>query len=213
LVEELGHNSREDSLGNFGADIDAVISILKNLWLDDWYETVLLADRSVSGKGVGGLLDSNLGWKTVCWVNLENGSPLGESASHSVVFGASLTESIKTLGGGLLFGTSNNLKTSIDLNTAVDSSRSKELSELLLTINSGISDGLIVHDNTTDVFFKSWSSEKKFSVSLSIIVVVLNADSVESLTNGSGGLVGSEDSLTWGADLLSGFHEFIFEVT
>jgi len=121
LVEELSHNSREDFLGNSGTDIDAVISILKNLWLDDWYKTILLADRSISSKGMSSLFDCHLGWKTIVWVNLENSSPLGESASHRVVFGASLTESIKPLGGGLLFGTSDNLKTSIDLNTAMDS--------------------------------------------------------------------------------------------
>jgi hypothetical protein len=120
LVEELGHNCREDFLGYSGTDIDAMISILENLWLDDWYKTILLADRSVSSKGMCGLFDCHLGWKTIGWVNLEHSSPFSESASHRVVFGASLTESIKTLGSSLLFGSSNNLKTSIDLNTAMD---------------------------------------------------------------------------------------------
>lgn len=131
MVEKFGHDSSENFLGNESALLDTVITILKNLWLDNWSKSVLLADRSVSGKSVGGLSNSGISRASSCWVDLENGSPLGESASKSIVFSASFAESIKTLSGGLTVGSSNNLKSSIDLDTAVNSLSSKEIAELL----------------------------------------------------------------------------------
>lgn len=80
LGEELLHDSGENSFGDFSADLDGVVTILENLWLDDWDESVLLANRSVSGKGMGSLLDGGLGWASVS--DFEDSSPLGESASE-----------------------------------------------------------------------------------------------------------------------------------
>ena len=94
MIEELLHDGREDFLGDSGTDVDAVVTILENFWLDDWYETILLADRTVSGERMSGLSDGHLGWKTVGWVNLKDSSPLGESAAHFVVLGAPLAKSI-----------------------------------------------------------------------------------------------------------------------
>lgn len=42
-------------------------------------------------------------------------------------------------------------------------------------------------------------------------MVVLNSDAVKSLSDGSGRLIGGEDSLTWGANLLAGLDKFFFE--
>jgi hypothetical protein len=44
-------------------------------------------------------------------------------------------------------------------------------------------------------------------------VGVLNVDGGESLSDGSCGLVGSEDSLSSSADILSGLDEFFLEVS
>ena len=135
MDELVLNNSTLHSLVNFfrnlGALLDGVVSVLKNLWLDNWSKSVLLADRSVSGKSVGGLSNSGISRASSCWIDLENGSPLGESASKSIVFSASFAESIKTLSGGLTVGSSNNLKSSIDLDTAVNSLSSKDIAELL----------------------------------------------------------------------------------
>lgn len=55
--------------------------------------------------------------------------------------------------------------------------------------------------------------EKEFSIELSVLMGVLDVDTIKSLTNSSGGLIGSEDSLSWGDDVLDSLNEFGFEVS
>ena len=136
-----------------------MITILKDFWLNDWSKSILLADGSVPGKGVSSLSNSSLRWAAVL-VDLEDGSPFGKSASQFVVFSASSTKSIKTLGGCLSIGSSDNLETSVDLDTAVNSSSSKHIAELLITGSVAVLDGLVKHDDSTDVLLDVWGGEK-----------------------------------------------------
>jgi len=129
LQEQLLHNCGEDSLRDGSAHLDIMLSILEDLWLDDWHESVLLADRSVSGEGVSGLLDGGLGWASIS--NLEHGSPFGESASQGIVLSTSLSKSIKSLSCSLSIGATDWHESSVDLDTAVNASSSQDLSEFL----------------------------------------------------------------------------------
>ena len=212
LVEHLLHDGGEDSLGDSGAHLNIVLAILEDLWLDDWHESILLADRSVSGEGVSGLSDGSLGWAT-SWGDLKNSSPFCESASQLIVFSTSLAKSIESLGGGLSVSSADGHEAGVDLDAAVDSSASQDLGELLGAVGGGVSDGLIEHDDSADVLLDAWGREEELTVSLSVGVVVLDADAVESLADGAGGLVGGEDTLAWGADLLRGLDELGLEVT
>ena len=63
------------------------------------------------------------------------------------------------------------------------------------------------------MFFKSWGGEEEFSVVASVVVVVLDVDAVEPLADGAGGLVGGEDALASGGDLLGCLDEFFLEVS
>ena len=103
------------------------------------------------------------------------------------------------------------MESSVDFNTAVDSSSSENIAELLVTCSVGIFDGLVEHDHSTDVLLDVWGGEEKLSVSLSVGMVVLNVDALESLSNSSGRLIGGEDTLAWGANFLACFHELLFE--
>ena len=187
-----------------------MISVLENLGLDDRHKSVLLADGSVSGEVVGIFSDSDIAGHSVA--NLEDSSPLGKSASHLVVLGAPLAKSVESLCGGLLVSSSDDLKPSVDLNSAVDASALKDLSELL-TVFAGVSYGFVKHDDSADVLLNSGGGEEEFSVVSSVVVVVLNVDSVEPLSNGSSGLVGGEDSLSGGGNLFGGLDEFFLEVS
>ena len=190
--------------------MDIVLTILKDLWLDDWHKTVLLADGTVSGKTVGGLSDSKVGWEAI--TNFEDGSPLSKSATQFVVLSASLAKVIETLSGSLSISTTDNLKTLVDLNTAVDASASQQVTEAL-AIFAGITDGLVEHDDARYVLLDIWGGEEELTIGLSILVVVLNANVVKSLTNGAGGLIGSEDTLSWGTNLLGGLDKFFLELS
>jgi len=123
------HNCRENFLGNSGANLYIMLTVLEDLWLDDWHETVLLADRTVSGEGMSSLSDSGLSWAST--TNFEDSSPFRKSASQSVVLSASLAKSIKTLGGSLTIGSANWDETSVNLDTAMNSSSSQDVGELL----------------------------------------------------------------------------------
>ena len=160
---------------------------------------------------MGSLSDSSLGWASSS--NLANGSPLCESASHSIVLSASLTKSIKSLSGSLSISSSNIDESCVDLNTAVNASSSEDLNELLGAIGSGVANSLIEHDDTADVLLNTWGGEKHLSVSLSVGMVVLNANAVESLSNGASGLISSENTLARGADVFAGLDELFLEVT
>jgi len=129
LIEKFLHNCRENFLGNSGANLYIMLTVLEDLWLDDWHETVLLTDRAVSGEGMSSLSDSGLSWAST--TNFEDSSPFREPASQSVVFSASLAKSIKTLGGSLTIGSANWDETSVNLDTAMNSSSSQDVGELL----------------------------------------------------------------------------------
>lgn len=60
-----------------------------------------------------------------------------------------------------------------------------------------LEESLLVQDSTGDVLAKVGGSEEETSVSLSVGLSVLNADGLEALANGLGGLIDSEDTLAY----------------
>lgn len=207
LLLESSENGRENLLGDFLAGFNGVVSVVEDFWLNDWDKSVLLADGGVSGQSPGVLLDSEISWSTIS-SNLENGSPLGESASEIVVLLAHGGEGVKSLGGALSVGGGNILETLIDLDSGNDSLRFKVLDEVD-TVLGLVGAGLLEHDNSRDVILDSLSGEQKFSVSSSILFTVLNSNRVESLLDGSSGFISSQDSLSWSNNLLSGFSQLL----
>lgn len=187
-----------------------MFSVLEDFRLNNWHETILLADGAVSGKAVGIL--SNSQFRRASISNLKNSSPFSKSSTHSVILSASLSEAIESLCSGLSISSTDLNNTSVDLNTAMNSSFPEECSKRL-SILASISKGLVEHDDSTDVLFDPRSSEKKFSVCLSVIVVVFNLNSIKSLSNSSGGLIGGEDSLTWCANFLSSLDQLFLEAS
>ena len=79
VVEHCFHDGAEHFLRNFGTSFDGVGSVSKNLWLDDWHETIILADRTVAGQGMGSLIDGKLTWESIA--DFKDCSPFGKSAA------------------------------------------------------------------------------------------------------------------------------------
>jgi hypothetical protein len=210
VSEHLGEHSGEDALGDGGASLDRVVSVNHDLGLNDGYEAVVLADTTIAGESVGGLVDGELGRSTVLNRDLEDTSPFGESASLFVEGLASSSKSIKTLSGGLV-GSSHDDNTLVDLNSRKDTSGCEVLDEV---DSSGgvLAEGLLEHDDSTDVLLNSGGGEEKLSVGTGVLGDGLNTDSLESESDGTGGLIGSKDSLTGGGDLLGVGHKLGFEV-
>lgn len=208
LVEHGFHDGAEDLLGDAGAGLDVVAAVGEDLWLNDWHKTVILADRAVASKGVGSLVDGELTWES--GTDLEDGSPLGEPASLLVESLGSGGETVETLGGALLVGSSKNDESLIELDTGVDASLT-EKSDKVLSISGLLVDGLLEHDDTANVLLDRWSGEKKLTVGASIGLGVLNTDLIETLSDGSSALVRSQDALASGRDLAGSFDEFVLE--
>ena len=98
----------------------------------------------------------------------------------------------------------------VELDAGLDATGAEELDEVLSTSGSLV-DSLLVHDDTTDVLLDSWSGEKKLAVGTSVGLSVLDADGIEALADGASRLVGSENTLAGGADLLCGLDELFLE--
>jgi len=186
-----------------------VITITEDFRLDDWDETVGLADSSVSSKAPSVFLDGDVRRLTVS--DLKDSSPLSESASEVVEFLSSLGKIVKAEGGGFVLSSWDDGGTSVELNTWDDILLLEEINELLAVL-SGLLDGFFEKDNTGDVFLKVGGSEEKLSVASSVFFAVLELDGVESLSDGTGGFIGSEDTLATGSDLFSVSLKFLSEI-
>lgn len=74
-------------------------------------------------------LDRSLRWTSIS--NFQNSSPFSESTSQSIIFSASFTKSVESLGSSFTVGSADWDETGVDLDTAVDISASEELAEFL----------------------------------------------------------------------------------
>ena len=118
LGDELIHDSVEDLLGNLSTFSNIMITIRNNLWLNDWHETIVLANLTISGERVGSLGDGNLRW--AIFIDLNDSSPFGEPGTHLVVSSGSLGKSIETLGLSFIISTLNKDHAGINLNSCKD---------------------------------------------------------------------------------------------
>lgn len=64
-------------------------------------------------------------------------------------------------------------------------------------------------DDSGDVVLHSLGGEQHFSVSPPIFGGVLQLQSIELLDDGTGGLVGGEDALAWGANFLGSVDQLL----
>lgn len=160
-----------------------MVSIIENFWLDDWDESVLLADSGISGQSPGVFLDGQISWGTISG-DLEDGSPLGESATQIVVFLAHGSQRIKSLGGRFSISSWDILETLIDLNSG-DNSLGFQILDEVNTILGLMIASFLEQDNSGDVLLKSLSSEQQFSISSSVLFSILNRDRIESLLDSS----------------------------
>lgn len=87
---------------------------------------------------------------------------------------------------------------------------SEQLHEVLPIIGLLV-DGLLEHDHATDVFLNPWCREEKLTICASVGLIVFDLDRIESLSNGSGALVGSENTFAGSGDLSCSLNELVLE--
>jgi len=189
----------EDTLGDVGVSLDGMDAILQDLGLDDGDETVDLADGGITGEVVGGLLNGELRRHLLSSVDLQDGSPLGETSTLGIVLLATLIEAIKTHGGGLTIGTGEDGESLIDLDTGDDALLLQKLDHLD-TLGVLLEEGLLVEDGTRDVLTEFRGGEKERPVGGTVLNSVLDTGGIETLLDGASGLIGGQDTLVGGAD-------------
>lgn len=125
---------------------------------------------------MGGLINGKLGGDAI--TNLDDGTPLGKAGTLVVKgFGAG-GEAIETLGSILVLCSSKDNKALIKLNSSVNSTSGEKLDKVL-TIRSGLVDGLLEHDDTRDTLLNTRGGKEKLAVSSSVGLVVFDGDGLE----------------------------------
>jgi len=208
VVMQSLDDDRQDSLGGLNAVLERVLSVHQDLGLNDGNESVLLADGSISSQTVGILQHGKRSGAALLGINLEHGSPLGKSSSGFVELLASSSEIVQSQGGGLLGSVGNDGGSLVDLDANLDAQLVEHLSKGG-SISSLLEQSLLVQDHSRDVVLESLRSEEEFSVVSSVVLVVLDGNLLESLPNGSSGLISSEDSMSSGCDEVRRLDEFV----
>jgi len=208
VIKHSFHDSAEHFLRDFGTSLDGVGSVSKNLWFDDWDETIVLTDRAVACECMGSLIDSKLTWESIA--DLEDCSPFCKSTSFIIECLGSCSKPIKSLCCVFSISSSKDNKPLVKLNSSVNVSASEQLYKVgpivSLLVNS-----LLEHDHSTNVFFNPWCCEKKLTICSPIWFSVFYLDLVESLSNGSSTLVGSENTFARCSDLTCSLDQLVFE--
>jgi len=210
VISEGLEDGSINSLGGLEADSDVVFTVREDFGFDDGDETVGLADSGISGKTPSVFLDGGFR-RAAIGGDLEDSSPLGESATNVVEFLGSLGEVIETESGGFVVGSGDDGGTLVELNTGEDTLFLQEINELLAFLG-GLRGGFFVEDDTRDVLFEVGGGEEEFSVSSSVFFVVFELDAVESLSDGTGGFISSEDTETTSGDSFGVFLKFSTEI-
>jgi hypothetical protein len=129
-----------------------VITIHEDLGLDDGHEAVSLGNGGVLGEGEGVLGDGGGGRGVVG--DTEDGTPLAEASTSSVVLLATLVKIGDTLGVSLLIAERDVLGTLIGLDTEDDVLLGQVLDKRLVGLSVSLEEGLLEKDNTGDVLLK-----------------------------------------------------------
>jgi len=97
MVEHGLLDSGEDTLRNLSTSLNIVGTILENLGFNDGDKAILLADGSVAGESVGGLMNGKVGGEAI--TDLEDSAPLGKTASFIVEGLGTGSKTVETLSG------------------------------------------------------------------------------------------------------------------
>lgn len=205
LVIKSLEGGGEDLLGDALGSFDAVVTIWEDFWLNNWADTVLLADGGIASEGPGDFTDGELTWEVSG--DFDDVSPFGETEAQGIVLFATFGEVIKTKGGLFTLSSWNILETFVEFNSC-DNVLGLEKFNEVLAIFGGLLDGFFVEDDTGNGFLEVWGGEKEFTVSATVLLVVLEIDGGEFLADGTCALISSEDTEAWSSDGLGGGNQF-----
>ena len=125
-----------------------MVTIGKDLRLDDRHYPGALADGGVASEDIGVLEDGELGGAVL--LDLEDATPLGEVAAVLLVLDAAGLKVVETLGGALVVGAEERHDTLVDLDARDDVALLEQLGEGP-AVGGLLVEGLVEQDHTGHV--------------------------------------------------------------
>ena len=203
VVERVEHRVQRP-LGHFLAALDGVVAVHQHLGLDDGHEAGGLADRSVARERVGVGPDAGGGRNAVA--DGDHRAPLGELRADLDVLLAALGEAVEAFGDGFARAQRHRLGARIDLDAGEDAVAIQKLHERR-AVEALLAERLVVEDHAGDVVAELGRVEQHVAVGAAVLLDVLEADALEALFDGAGGLVGGKDALALGHHGMRDFGE------
>lgn len=201
-------NSSQNLFGDSLAMLGRVRTVWKDFRFNDWYETVFLANGSIPSQSPSIFLNSLFRWESLA--DLENSSPLGESATQLIELFGHGGKSVQTFGPVFTFCVQN-AESLVDLDTWNDSHWGNVLDEVDSFIVALLGSFFLENDSWNELI-DARRCEKHVSVSSSVFSCVLQVDSLEFLLNWSWWLISSQDTFSRGTDFMCSLNEFLWEI-
>ena len=185
----------EHLVGHRLAGLEGMRAVHEHFGLDDRHDALLLAERGIARQGMRVGLDAEAGG--IARADVDDRAPLGETGAETVVFLEPLAQAVETLGDGLVREIGEGLRALVDLDAREDAERCEVLRER--HAGAGLlAQRLVVHDHAADGLVDAGGREQHLAVELAVRFGRFERDGIETLLDGAGAFVGSEDPLAGG---------------
>ena len=176
--------------GNLEGLVDAVLAVEQDLGLDNGHEAGILHDGGVAGEAVRAVGHRGAGGAVG---NGHDGAPLAEARTLLVVRGGAIGEVIEALAPGLV-RVGEGTEALVHLDTRVDVLGLERIHEGG-AVRARLVQSLLEEDGTADVLAKVRGGDKELAVAATVLLDVLDTDTLETGAAGGVGLVHGEDTL------------------
>lgn len=198
IIQRLIHG-RQHRLRGRRTPVNIMGPICQDLGLHNRHEPVLLTDDGIPRQPLSILLNAQL--RRLSGPNLEHGPPLGEACPRLVVLLAAAAQGVEPLRGGLAVGAGDVDGALVDLDPRDDVVLLEDVDEGL-AVGGFLVEGLLEEDDAGEVGEGGGGGEEELAEGLPVRLDVLDVDAGETLSDGAGALVGGEDALARGGDVL-----------
>src|SRR5690606_13335972 len=183
-----------------------VVAVHQHLRLHHRHDALLLAQGRVAGQGVAVGLDA--GTRGHVLADGDDGAPLGETGAQLRVLLQAVAQAVQALGDQLAGEAGQRHGALVDLDDRDHAGIGHHLGEGH-AVAGGLADGLVIEDGAGDVVAQTRGGQQHFPVGAAVLLGALDADGLETLLDGVGGLIDGDDALARGHHGLGGLGELV----
>ena len=179
----------QNSLGDLGTAVDAVVAVDQDLGLNDRHDATLLADRGIAGKRFGVGLNRNPTRKGVGHV--VDGAPFREACALLLVTIKALRQSVQPLGDFVTGCVGQWNLAGIDLDPRHDALVCRQL-RYRRPVVGPLTQCFLIKDDATDEFTEPRRCQQHEAIDSSILLRRLDAYRLESLGDRGAAFIGGQ---------------------